>query len=427
MGESTRADVPAQSERYVVNAPVEKIEVPENRLRELRDFSGLAASMERLGLLQPITCTEGGVLVAGRHRLEAARSLGWKTIPSFVVEDDELENRLQEIDENLRRLDLTVYEQAKHADERERVLVALGERRGPGGDPATVAGWDQRATAEVAAEAGMSERSWQGRVKIGRGLGEQTKAVLDHADPTDEKHRNFLNSTTQLDHIVNVGNKHGDEEAAELAQKVLAGEYKSTFDGYEAQKRERDKAALEEKRAAHRAALQDAPAHERKYEVLYADPPWLYEHAKTESRRIENQYPTMSAEELAALEVPASEDCVLFMWATSPKLSEAFDLMAAWGFSYRTCMVWVKDRIGMGYYARQRHELLLIGVKGEPGVPEPSDRPDSVMESPRGRHSAKPEAGYEVVERMYPGRVRVELFARTSRPGWDAWGNEVAA
>lgn len=82
-GEETE-NPPGETKRYVVNAPVAGIEVPENRLRDVHDFSGLA-SMQRIGLLAPITITESGVLVSGRHRLEAAKSLGWRTIPAFAV------------------------------------------------------------------------------------------------------------------------------------------------------------------------------------------------------------------------------------------------------------------------------------------------------------------------------------------------------
>lgn len=108
------------------------------------------------------------------------------------------------------------------------------------------------------------------------------------------------------------------------------------------------------------------------------------------------------------------------------KLTEALQVMDAWGFDYRTCMVWVKDRIGMGYYARQRHEILLIGRRGNLPVPEPADRPDSVIEAPLGRHSEKPSIVAETIVRMYPHLPRVELFARQARLGWDAWGNEAA-
>ncbi len=221
---------------YRAAVPLEEIAVPDNRLRELRDYSGLAESMGEVGLLQPITVTEENVLVAGRHRLEAARSLGWEAIPAFVVEGDDLKNRLREIDENLKRLDLTVWEQSKHAEERERVLGAMGQRlKGRPEKSATVA--DFRTTPEIAAEAGMSGRSWQQRTKIGRSLGPKTREALDMADPTEEKHRNFLNSTTQLNHLADISNKRGDERAAKTAEKVLNGEHKTTFDAYPEVKR----------------------------------------------------------------------------------------------------------------------------------------------------------------------------------------------
>jgi N6-adenosine-specific RNA methylase IME4 len=165
------------------------------------------------------------------------------------------------------------------------------------------------------------------------------------------------------------------------------------------------------------------------YRLLYADPPWRYEHIETESRAIENQYPTMSHEELCALRVPAADDAVLFLWATSPKLAEAIDLIDRWGFSYRTCAVWDKELMGMGYYFRQQHELLLVAARGSLPVPVPAARPASVFRVKRGKHSAKPTLTYELLESMYPTfteQDRIELFNRTDRPGWTSWGNEPA-
>lgn len=164
------------------------------------------------------------------------------------------------------------------------------------------------------------------------------------------------------------------------------------------------------------------------FPVLYADPPWQYEHVETtDLRAIENQYTTMTAGALADLTVPVAEHAVLFLWATNPKLPEALQVMAAWGFAYRTNMVWVKDRIGMGYYVRGQHELLLIGKRGELPVPAPSDRPSSLIQAPRSEHSAKPEIVYDLIERMYPGLAKVELFARQQRPGWASWGHQAEA
>jgi N6-adenosine-specific RNA methylase IME4 len=161
------------------------------------------------------------------------------------------------------------------------------------------------------------------------------------------------------------------------------------------------------------------------FSVLYCDPPWRYEHAPTESRAVENHYPTLELDAIKELEIPAADDAVLFLWATSPKLAEAMEVIDAWGFDYRTCMVWAKDRIGMGYYARQQHELLLIARRGELPVPAETDRPASVVHAPRGKHSEKPPVFYELIERMYPNHPRVELFARVSRAGWESWGNEL--
>jgi N6-adenosine-specific RNA methylase IME4 len=100
-------------------------------------------------------------------------------------------------------------------------------------------------------------------------------------------------------------------------------------------------------------------------------------------------------------------------------------VIESWGFTYRTCMVWVKDKIGMGYYARQQHELLLIAMKGSPRVPAPKNRPSSVVNAPRSAHSKKPDLFYELIERMYPRARKVELFCRSPRDGWTAWGNEI--
>jgi len=165
------------------------------------------------------------------------------------------------------------------------------------------------------------------------------------------------------------------------------------------------------------------------FRLLYADPPWRYEHVETESRAIENQYPTMDLDAICALPVPAADDAVLYLWATSPKLEEAMRVIDAWGFTYRTCAVWDKELIGMGYYFRQQHELLLVAARGALPVPEPSARPSSVIRERRGPHSEKPAIVYELLEAMYPTFTaidRIELFSRTARLGWATWSNEPA-
>lgn len=176
--------------------------------------------------------------------------------------------------------------------------------------------------------------------------------------------------------------------------------------------------------------------------VIYADPPWQYENPPMGggNRSIENHYPTMTLAEICALPITeiAHDDAVLYLWATAPKLVECMQVIEAWGFLYRTNAVWVKDKIGMGYYFRNRHELLLVGKRGELPPPSPENRPDSVIDAPRTEHSEKPEL-YDMLDRMYPDLEKIELFTRNpdgvkpkpgggphwnGRPAWWAWGNQ---
>lgn len=182
------------------------------------------------------------------------------------------------------------------------------------------------------------------------------------------------------------------------------------------------------------STLQQPEIPKDRYALIYADPPWRYEHSKTVSREIENQYPTMSLDEICELPVGdiAADDCTLFLWTTSPKLAESLEVVNAWGFIYRTCAVWDKDRIGMGYYFRQQHELLLVATKGSPPAPEPANRLPSVFRIKRSEiHSAKPPQVAEAIEAMYPGlhspEHKIELFCRTPRAGWAIWGNQARA
>jgi len=162
------------------------------------------------------------------------------------------------------------------------------------------------------------------------------------------------------------------------------------------------------------------------FPVIYADPPWQYEHPISDSRRIENQYPTMTIEEICNLPVSdiTTEDAILFLWVSTPMLKKGLQVLDAWGFEYRTSMVWVKPSIGPGQWVRQRHEILLIGVKGSIPTPKGEDKPDSVIEAPRQEHSKKPVIVYDIIEKMYPELEKVELFCRQPRQGWKAWGNQ---
>lgn len=161
-----------------------------------------------------------------------------------------------------------------------------------------------------------------------------------------------------------------------------------------------------------------------RYGVLYADPPWRYDFSETDSRKIENKYPTMELEDICDLKVPRGDNAILFLWATAPKLIEALRVMEAWGFEYKTNAVWDKQLIGMGYWFRGQHELLLVGTRGEVKPPEETTRISSVISEKRGKHSKKPDSIYSMIESYYPNAKYLELFARNKRTGWDSWGND---
>jgi N6-adenosine-specific RNA methylase IME4 len=168
----------------------------------------------------------------------------------------------------------------------------------------------------------------------------------------------------------------------------------------------------------------------KRYGVILADPEWRLEPYSRETglnRAADNHYPTSSTEEIAARDIPsiAAENCVLFLWATVPMLPEALHVMAAWGFQYRSHCVWVKDRMGTGYWFRNKHELLLVGVRGDVPAPAPGTQATSVIEAPIGRHSEKPEAALAMIEKYFPSLPKIELNRRgPARKGWDAWGQE---
>jgi N6-adenosine-specific RNA methylase IME4 len=167
----------------------------------------------------------------------------------------------------------------------------------------------------------------------------------------------------------------------------------------------------------------------QRYPVILADPPWdyqLYNEETGSSRAAAEHYPTMALEKICELSIAnlATEAAVLFLWTTAPHLQESFQVLAAWGFEYKTNAVWMKDKIGLGHFIRGQHELLVIATKGDMPCPLPANRPPSVIIAARQEHSRKPDEAYAMIESMYPDLPKIELFARSARDGWATWGNQ---
>jgi len=379
----------------------------------LEDYQNLLDDIKRNGILQPIDITYNNVILDGHHRVKAARELGIK----------EVEVRIPEL---------------LYVDEDEYLIsVAMNRRHLTEGQKAVLANEYRKILSEKLNEYKNSD---QPHDEMGRFL-----PILDTVsengngkeknDARKEASDKFKVSERKVRTVQEI-----EKTAPEVYEKLGSGDLQIHEAKIIAQLPEDKREAVLEKKLETkkdiRAIVRDfnnaernqnvKPIPEGKFSIIYADPPWEYEHSISTTREIENHYPTLELEKIKKIKVPSDDNAMLFLWTPAPKIEEALDVVKAWGFSYRTCMVWVKDKIGTGYYSRGKHELLLIGTKGEGiGLPLPENRPESVIFADRTEHSKKPDIFYEIIEKMYPKHSRIELFARNGRNGWEAWGNEI--
>lgn len=180
----------------------------------------------------------------------------------------------------------------------------------------------------------------------------------------------------------------------------------------------------------------------RKFDIIYADPPWYYngklqfDKSSKSADKIDLsrnifisaaafKYPTLKISELAEIPVDqiAKDDCLLFMWSTSPHLSQAIELGNAWGFEYKTvAFVWDKMIHNPGQYTLSNCELCLLFKKGRIPRPRGARNIQQLIRAQRHGHSEKPLQVIHAIEKMFPYQERIELFARRRSPGWQAWG-----
>ncbi|RUM42552.1 MAG: adenine methyltransferase [Desulfocapsa sp.] len=178
------------------------------------------------------------------------------------------------------------------------------------------------------------------------------------------------------------------------------------------------------------------PFPNKKYKIIYADPPWTYKvwSDKGTGRSASQHYDLLTKEEIQNLPVQdlAAASSVLFLWVTYPTLPEGLELMKKWGFTYKTCaFTWVKKNtkadsifMGLGYYTRSNAEICLLGTRGDILKRHSKGVPQVILEK-RREHSRKPDTARDRIVELFGDVPRIELFAREKSKGWDAWGNEV--
>lgn len=369
----------------------------------------LADSIKQIGLINPITITPDNTLIAGYHRLNAFILLGKVRIPAITLNLSDLETRLAEIDENLIRNDLSVLERGDQLLERKRIYEELYPETKQYSAGAAISNKTRHGipaseiisfAADTSDKTGQSRRTIEQEIKISRDIAPEVKDKIRDTDLADRK--------TDLLRL----SRMEPEQQEKIVDQIISGKADTLNHA-------RKNIAAE--------AVKDAPELSGKFRVIYADPPWSYGGSMNETYgTADKHYPTMSLDDLCIMPVPdiTEDNAVLFLWATSPLLEDAFKVINAWGFKYKASFVWDKVKHVMGHYNSVRHELLLICTKGS-CVPENMKLFDSVYEEERTEHSKKPEHFREIIDTIYPSGARIELFARKAVEGWVTYGNQI--
>lgn len=393
-----------------------------NPRRTVKNVETLCQSIEEHGLLHPITVNSDGHLIAGMRRLEACRTLGFTSLAVTVVECDKIRAELLQIDENLIRNELSVLERAEQLARRKEIYeqiypdtkagVAGGRaRHGSGGEQPSFA-------ADTAEKVGCSERSVQMDDQIGR-IPQTARDAL--------RNTSVAHSKTDLLKLARLKTEEEQLKYATLFQSKQA----HTFEEAKALLLTADVAQQRKDIAAGTLKLPEGV-----FEIISMDVPWPYDDMDVEKGngwgKNHLPYPTMTLEQIANLEVPAAQDCILFFWTTHRYLKDSFRLLEGWGFRDVSIITWVKGKDeksitpSLGVWLRTQSEYCIMAVKGKPKRFTQLTNQGTVLFGPRREHSRKPDEFYEMVESLccYSTGRKLDYFSREPRPGWERFGND---
>jgi N6-adenosine-specific RNA methylase IME4 len=398
-------------------------------LIEGAEFDALVEDVRENGILEQIVMHDG-MIIDGRNRYRAGLAAGiidptdagkpGMNFRSFggIIGDDK-DPLAWVLSKNLRR---------RHLSESQRAMVAARIARleqgrpalyprGDGDKPANLPDLSPVTQADAADALHVSERSVRTARKV---LEEGAPEVVDAVQRGDLA----VSAAAELTSLPVEAQKEAIRSADPAALYAVIKEQRAKK---QAEKKER-RAAREADLAEKQRALP-----EKRFGVIYADPEWKFEPYSQETgmdRAADNHYPTSDLADIKARDVAsiAADDCVLFLWATAPMTPHALEVMASWGFTYKSHVIWRKGgdslNLGTGYWFRNAHELLLVGTRGKVVAPAMGGQFPSVIDHPALRHSEKPERFAEMIEAYFPNLPKIELNARAARPGWDAWGYE---
>lgn len=357
-------------------------------LLEGPEFDELVEDIRANGLIFPIVLYDNQI-IDGRNRYRAC-----------VIADVEPKFLDYPLDRDALSFVVTANLKRRHLNDSQRALCAARIATMPQGRPRTPA---------------VKQSDAAKMFNIGTRTVKQAAVVRDRAIPELVARVDRGEVTVNLaERLANMPTEQ-QREVVDLPSKALVG----------VAKRFAREERMEELRAPIAQAASELDAPEQLYPVLVVDPPWRFEPYSRETgmdRAADNHYPTMTTTEICSLNIPATKDSVLFLWATAPMLSDALEVMKSWGFAYKSHMIWLKSRVATGYWFRNQHELLLVGTRGNIPAPAPGTQYNSVHSADTRQHSEKPAKFFEIIEDMFPGLQCCELFARERRAGWATWG-----
>jgi N6-adenosine-specific RNA methylase IME4 len=366
------------------------------------DSTALAEDIAQNGLREPIVTYEGKIL-DGRNRFEACKKAG--IVPEFV-EYQGGDPLAFVVSLNLKR---------RHLNESQRGMVAAKIANLPAHRPDNSANLQTYSRAEAAQLLNVSERTVNTAKKVEQSAAPELIEAVDSG-------RVSVSAAADLVEL----------PKEEQAQIVARGEREILLAAKEIRAKNAEKKKAERidliNRQAEEIAAGTVERPQGLFHVISIDPPWPYDDGKSaetydpHGRRASNPYPEMSLEQIAALDLPAADDCVLWLWTTHKFMRHSFDLLDQWGFTDKAIVTWVKDRMGLGSWLRSRSEFCIMAVKGSPVITLSNQT--TVIHGPLREHSRKPDEFYEMVDSLCHGR-KLDFFSRESRDGWYQFGNDL--
>lgn len=361
------------------------------RLMTEEEYAELKQSIKQNGLREPIT-TQNGKIIDGRNRFRACQELGIE--PSYVEIDKNTSSILFIIDKNFNRRHLNGFDKVEVAQKMAKLPIGSNQHTAGAGRSQQYIAQLLNTSADTLQRGNKifnkGSETLKNALRAGK-ISVSVGAILADLpkEKQDEIANNDVQTIKQLATSMNVA-KQTDKRNEKIKLLNELAKSNPTLDGV------------------------------TKSSVIYVDPPWEYLGFDG------TPYPTMPLADICAMKVEehCTDDAVLMMWSPSAMLPSALKVIESWGFEYKTSAVWNKRKPGQGVYFRQQHEFLLLATKGHPPTVDQKTTSASVFSALRGKHSAKPHSFYELIERMYPGLGKLELFSRNKRAGWTMWGNQ---